>query len=262
MRSATEHPVQAPPRRRRSRSPCAGPEPGRVRCRPRAAPGRTRGAGRRPTVNPCISLEVVAEEGDPAVTEVEQVLGRLPTDLDVVDQDAGHALDRGADGDHRHPQVAQRHDRRVGQRHVQGQQPVDPLGQRPGVDPAGPPAAVHADGIEQQVVALLGEHFLGALDHGGEEPAGDPRRDDADRVGAPGGQGRGRRRREVARAGWPLPRPPAGWSRTPRADPGVPATPWRARTRTAPRLRRCRPVRTCGPDMMRYLPIPGHRLSP
>ena len=65
--------------------------------------------------------------------------------------------------------------RLVGERDVQGQQPVDPLGQRPGVQTAGPATSGHADRIQQQVVALLGEHLLGALDHRGEEPAGDPR---------------------------------------------------------------------------------------
>ena len=92
-------------------------------------------------------VQIVTEEGDSPMPEIEQVLGRLPAHLDVVDQHPGHAFDRSADGHHRHPEVAQRDHRFVGERNIQRQQTVDPFGQRPGVQlPAARPPATHRPG--------------------------------------------------------------------------------------------------------------------
>ena len=97
----------------------------------------------------------------------------------------------------------------VGQRNVQRQQAVDPFGQRSGVQTAGAPTTGHPDRVQQQVVALLREDLLGALDDGREEPPGHPGRDDADGIGSSGGQGGRRRRREVSELTGRLLRPPA-----------------------------------------------------
>ena len=47
---------------------------------------------------------------------------------------------------------------------------------------------VRPNGVEQQVVTLLGRDLLDALDDGGKEPAGHPGRDQPDRIGTTGGQ--------------------------------------------------------------------------
>ena len=51
-------------------------------------------------------VQVVTEERDPTMAEVQQMLRRLPADLDVVDHHARHAFHRRADGHHRHPKIA------------------------------------------------------------------------------------------------------------------------------------------------------------
>ena len=134
-------------------------------------------------MGPGAPFEIVTEEGNSTVTQIEEMLCCLATHLDVVHQNAGHTLDSGANGDDRHPQVLEGHHRLVGKWDIQGEQPIHPLGQRPGVDAADSATTGDTDRIQQQVVALLGQYLLRSLDDGGKEPARYPGCDHPDGVG-------------------------------------------------------------------------------
>ena len=75
---------------------------------------------------------------------------------------------------------------------------VDALAQQEVLEHAAALVGAAAEVVEGQVVALLEQRALGALDHGAEEPAVEERDDDADVAGASGREAGGARRDDVA----------------------------------------------------------------
>ena len=132
------------------------------------------------------------------MAQLDQVLGRRTRGALVVDADRGPARHVGPD---------------EGDRPVQGLEPgqldgaglqaehedgVDPLGQPTALEDAVPGRRRPGQVVEEEVVAALPQHLLGALDHRGEEPAGDEGDDDRDRAGLAAREPGRARRRDVA----------------------------------------------------------------
>jgi len=68
---------------------------------------------------------------------------------------------------------------------------IDSLAEQVGVEQALTRGGLAGDGVEQQVVPLLPQQFLGAVHDRAEEPAGHVGHDHADRVSLPAGQAGG-----------------------------------------------------------------------
>jgi hypothetical protein len=142
---------------------------------------------------------VVAQEGDPAVAELEQVLSGHPPAFHVVDRDARKRVVRAVEQYDRHAGAKQPQRLPVGRRERDREHPVDASASRQRAEQV-PPLVGALDVVQDQLVALVRQHARDAaqpLDHRG---GGEERRDDADRVRAARREGaRGRARLVVER---------------------------------------------------------------
>ncbi len=138
-----------------------------------------------------------ADIGDPLVAESDEVLGRRPHHLGVVDPHAGSPRDGGADGHERQGEPVDEGDLLGTHRHIEGDDAVDPLPQHVLGQGQAPVVGLVLEVEEEDVVAVRPQRLLDRADEGGEEPPGEERRDDGNDPRPPGGEGRRRRRRDV-----------------------------------------------------------------
>ncbi len=145
-----------------------------------------------------VELVVAADVGDVPVPERDQVLGGEPGELGVVEAQGAHARERAADADDRLAELEQTRRLAGGELERHGDDRIHPLAQQEVLEHAAALVGAAAEVVERQVVALLEQRALGALDDGAEEPAVEERDDDADVARAAGREAGGARRDDVA----------------------------------------------------------------
>ena len=120
--------------------------------------------------------------------QVEQVLGRPPRGVEVVD---GDDVRRAGLAHHAHERAAHRDEPLefvVARLQPHGDQPVEPLAGEELVEHARASLGAGSRVVEREVVAVTQEGILDALEHLGEEPAADIGHDDADVLRLAGGE--------------------------------------------------------------------------